>query len=47
MLLLIVPICGQTPISIAYPSIVGITNLKRPRSAVFFNLKLGALSDDE
>ena len=44
------PLCellGRTPISIAYPSIVVITNLECARSTVYFNLKLGGLSDDE
>ncbi len=38
---------GHTPISIFYPSVVVITNLECTRSTIYFDLKLGALSDGE
>jgi len=40
-------ILGCTPISISHPSVAVTTNLESARSTVLFNLKLGALSDDE
>ncbi len=38
---------GRIPISIVNASVVVITNLECKRATIYFDLKLGALSDDE
>ncbi len=38
---------GHTPISIVFPSVVVTTHLESVRSTIYFELKPGALSDDE